>query len=286
MGGAILTTQRKLYRKMSPRRWTAASNSKAYGEKFMLLYSPVWIGFLAIIVIRKWYEEFRPFDYVLLGLGVSLPCVIAPVIFAGRLEKSTPLLQRYIIKANIFIGIVSYIGNHFNTHYFYNVLGVRYTGPLAPGRGWEINRVPVSMFLMTHVYFMTYHVLFTPLLRAVKTSFGSSTTTQYIAMGTFVIIAAFLTAFMETWTISGFPYYTYPDFHEMLTVGSVFYGTFFVITFPWFARLDENPLKLWSIGKVVREALAAMMAMLLCDDAWRLIFEYFNISKRKGVPYA
>ena len=117
----------------------------------MLLYSPVWIGFLAIIVIRKWYEEFRPFDYVLLGLGVSLPCVIASVIFAGRLEKSTPLLQRYIIKANIFIGIVSYIGNHFNTHYFYNVLGVRYTGPLAPGRGWEINRVPVSMFLMTRL---------------------------------------------------------------------------------------------------------------------------------------
>ena len=270
---------------MLSRRWAAASSSKAYGEKFMLLYSPVWIGFLAIVVIRKWYEEFRPFDYVLLGLGVSLPCVIAPFIFAGRLEKSTPPLQRYIIKANIFIGIVGYIGNHFNTHYFYNVLGVRYTGPLAPGRGWEINRVPVSMYLMTHVYFMTYHVLFTPLLRAVKTSFRYSTS-QYIAMGVFVIVAGFLTAFLETLTISGFPYYTYPDFHEMLTKGSVFYGTFFVVTFPWFARLDENPLKLWSVGRVVKEALAAMMAVLLCDDAWRQIFEYFNLSKRKGVPYA
>lgn len=272
---------------MLTRRWTAANSSKAYGEKFMLLYSPVWIGFVAIVVILKWYEKFRPLDYVLLGLGLSLPCVVAPFIFAGRQEKSTPPLQRYIMKANIFVGIVSYIGNHFNTHYFYNVLGVRYTGPLAPGRGWDINRVPVSMYLMTHVYFMTYHILFTLLLRAVRVSFRSyPTSLRYIAVGLFVVTAAFLTALMETWTISGFPYYTYPDFHEMLTRGSLFYGTFFVVTFPWFARLDENPLKLWSVGKVVKEALAAMMTVLLCDDAWRLIFEYFNLSRRKGIPYA
>lgn len=252
----------------------------------MLLYSPVWIGFLAVVVIRKWYEDFRPFDYILVGLGVSLPCVIAPFILAGNREKSTPPLKRFIIKANIFIGIVSYLGNHFNTHYFYNVLGVRYTGPLSPGRGWEINRVPVSMYLMTHVYFMTYHVLGTPLLRAVRTSFKSASPLQYTAVGVAVVVMAFVTAFAETWTISSFPYYTYPDYYEMLTRGSIFYGTFFVVTFPWFARLDEDMLKPWSIRKVVVEAFAAMMVVLLCDDIWRLIFEHFNLSKRKGVPYA
>ena len=271
---------------MAAGRWRAPHSGKAYGEKFMLLYSPIWMGFLAVVVIRKWYEDFRPFDYVLVGLGLSLPCVIAPLILAGKRERSTPPLQRYIIKANIFIGIVSYIGNHFNTHYFYNVLGVRYTGPLGPGRGWEINRVPVSMYLMTHVYFMTYHVLATPLLRVVRTSFKSSSLPQYIAVGTFVVVVAFLTAFTETWTISSFPYYTYPDRYEMLTKGSIFYGTFFIVTFPWFARLDENPLKLWSVHKVVIEALAAMMTVLLCNEIWRLTFEYFNLSKHKGVPYA
>ena len=285
VGGAI-QLERTSTMAIVSRRWTAAHSSKAYGEKFMLLYSPVWMAFLAVVVIRKWYEEFRPFDYVLVGLGLSLPCVIAPFLFAGEQEKRTPPLQRYIIKANIFIGIVSYIGNHFNTHYFYNVLGVRYTGPLGPGRGWEINQVPVSMYLMTHVYFMTYHVLITPLLRGVKTSFRTSSPLQYIAVGLFVVVAAFLTAFAETWTISNFPYYTYPDYYQMLTKGSVFYGTFFVVTFPWFARLDENPWKLWSVGKVVREALGAMMTVLLCDDAWRLILEYFDLTRHKRVPYA
>lgn len=244
------------------------------------------MGFLVVVVIRKWYEDFRPFDYFLIGLGLSLPCLIAPLILAGKRERNSPPLQRYIIKANIFIAIVSYIGNHFNTHYFYNVLGVRYTGPLGPGRGWEINRVPVSMYLMTHVYFMTYHILVTPLLRVVRTSFRSSSPSQYIAMGVFVIVAAFLMAFAETWTISSFPYYTYPDRYHMLTMGSVFYGTFFVVTFPWFARLDEDSLKLWSVRKVIVEALAAMMTVLLCDEILRLTFEYFNLSKHKRVPYA
>ncbi len=268
-------------------RWTALHSSKAYGEKFMLLYSPIWMGFLAIVVIRKWYEDFRPFDYVWVGLAISLPCIVLPFILAGPGEKSTPPLQRYIIKANVFIGIVGYIGNHFNTHYFYKVLGVRYTGPLGPGMGPEINQVPVSMYLMTHVYFMSYHVLATPLLRVVQTSFQkSSPLLQSVAMGVVVIVVALLTAFAETWTISSFPYYTYPDYHEMLTKGTVFYGTFFVVTFPWFARLDEDPLKLWSVGRVVMEALAAMMTVLLCEDIWRLIFEYFNLTEHKGVPYA
>lgn len=244
------------------------------------------MGFLAIVVICKWYEHFRPIDYVLLGVGVSLPCIVAPFVFAGGSERSVPYFQRFIVKANIFIGIVSYIGNHFNTHYFYSVLGMRYTGPLGPGMGWEINQVPVSMYLMTHVYFMSYHVLVTPLLRAVKTSFRSSSPLQYVAVGVCVVVVAFLTAFAETWTISSFPYYTYPDYYSMLTKGSLFYGTFFVVTFPWFARLDEDPTNLWSVSRVVIEALAAMMTVILCDDVWRLIFEYLDLAEHKNVPYA
>lgn len=108
------------------------------------------MSFLAVIVLWRWYEKFNPNDYILVGLGISLPCIVVPLLLPDDNERSIPVFKRYIVKANIFIFILGYLGNHFYTHYFYNVLGMKYTGPLAPGRGFEINRVPVSMFLFTH----------------------------------------------------------------------------------------------------------------------------------------
>ena len=50
-------------------------------------------------------------------------------------------------RANVWVAVQMYVGNHFVTHFFYNVLGMRYTVPVGP---WVINRVPIVMFLMTH----------------------------------------------------------------------------------------------------------------------------------------
>ena len=267
-------------------RWRAAHSSKVKGEAFMLYYTPVWIGIMAVIVLGKWYERFSPNDYLLTGLCLSLPCILVPLVLARNdpTEKHTPIFNRYIIKANIFIAIISYLGNHFYTHYFYKVLGMRYTGPLAEGKGWDINHVPASMYAMTHVYFMSYHVLVTPVLRATNSLF-TSRNLKFTSLVVIVCVVAFLTAFAETLTISGFPYYTYPDFHQMLTKGSMFYGTFFVVTFPWFYRMDEDPTDLWPVGRVAMEALAAMMVVLLCADIWRLLIERFG-SLPIDVPYA
>lgn len=252
----------------------------------MLCYTPIWIGIMAIIVLGEWYERFSPNDYLLTGLCLSLPCVLVPLVLARNdpAEKCIPLFSRYIMKANVFIGILGYLGNHFYTHYFYKVLGMRYTGPLAEGKGLDINRVPLSMYAMTHVYFMSYHILVAPVLRATDTLFAHRNL-KLISMVLVVCVVAFLTAFAETLTISRFPYYTYPDFYQMLTKGSVFYGTFFVVTFPWFYRLDEDPTRLWPLSRVVVEALAAMMIVLLCADVWRLCFEVFS-SQLISVPYA
>ena len=249
--------------------WKAVNRSKVFGETFILIYSVIWISFLAVVVIWKWYEQFSPNDYILVGLGIAIPCFVGPLVFPDMKERRIPFSERYIVKANIFIFIVGYIGNHFYTHYFYDMLGMRYTGPLATGKGIEINQVPLSMFLFTHPYFMTYHVLAAPLLRATKVYLQKYPSPD-ILLGIFITLIAFMTAFIETWTISGFPYYTYPDFYTMLTKGSAFYGVFFVVTFPWFFRLDEDPRDLWSLGRVVKEALAAMMVVLICADFMRL----------------
>lgn len=252
--------------------FVAEHKSKAFGEKLVLLYSPFWIGMMIIVVIRKWYESFTPNDYLLFSIGLALPCLALPLIMADSGEKRIPLLQRYVVKANVYILVVGYLGNYFYTHYFYKVLGVKYTGPVAPGAGVDLNGVPLCMYFMTHVYFMSYHVLLSPLMRAVRSSFTEGSIIQAAALTVFVLAAAFTIAFAETWTISGFPYYTYPSFYGMLTKGSVFYGTFFVVTFPLFFRLDENTKDLWSMRRVVGEALAAMMLVIMAADLWRLVF--------------
>lgn len=250
-------------------KWKAASQSKAYREAFILYYSAAWIAFLGAVVMFGWYEKFSPNDYFVVGLGIALPCIIGPLFLADDGEKKLPVLKRYIVKANIFVFIMGYIGNHFYTHYFYDVLEMKYTGPLGPGEGIEINNVPVSMFLFTHPYFMTYHVLAAPMLRAVK-SYLQQFKLWYILFAIFVACFAFVTAFLETLTISVFPYYTYPDLGIMLTKGSAFYGVFFMVTYPWFYRLDEDPNSPWSISRVVTESLAAMMVVLLCADFLKL----------------
>ena len=48
---------------------------------------------------------------------------------------------------NAWVFIIGFVGNYFITHYFYNVLHMRYTVPVGP---WSLNGVPLVMFLLTH----------------------------------------------------------------------------------------------------------------------------------------
>ena len=259
-------------------RLLSSNPSKALMEQYVLLYSPVWMGTIAAVVAFQWYESFGPNGYLCLGVLLAVPCFLGPLLFTRRdpHERRLGYTQRYFVKANLFIAIISYIGHHFYTQYFYAVLGMRYTGPLQPGRGIDINGAPLSMLFVTHVYFMSYHVLVSPLYRAARGVFAPGLP-RTIASAVFVLVAAFFTAFTETLAMSAFPYYTYPDFTRMLTLGSVFYGTFFVVTFPWFCAMDEDPVRPWPIASVAVAALAAMMVVLLCAEFWRLTLDSLGL---------
>ena len=270
--------------------WQAASPSKRFGEHVFLLYSPAWMVSMAVIVKLKLYEYFAPNDYLTFTIILSLPCLFLPLLLADERERALPLRCRYSVKANLYIAILAYIGNHFFTHYFYKVLGVRYTGPLAHGQGIEINNVPLSMYFATHVYFISYHtIVLLPMRLAKRSLICYSRVFRLVAMCLVVFSISLLTAFLETWTISGFPYYTYPDYHAMLTKGSVFYALYFMVTFPMFLRLDEDPADPWSLGRTAVDALAAMMLVVLCGDMWRLAIGTVGADKdngMEGIPYA
>jgi hypothetical protein len=74
---------------------------------------------------------------------------------------------RYSFKANLWIAIFSFIGNYWYTHYFYSVLGARYTFP-----SHRLNDVPIALYFATHFYFVTYHTFSNLLLRKIETRSG------------------------------------------------------------------------------------------------------------------
>ena len=107
----------------------------------------------------------------------------------------------------------------------------------------RLNNVPIAMFLATHFYFSTYHFFSNALLRKIVTTYesGMARNTLFVAV---IFVFSYFTAFMETLTISSFPYYSFEDRDMAYTVGSAFYGIYFLVSFPGFFVFEqdiENP---------------------------------------------
>lgn len=87
---------------------------------------------------------------------------------------------------------------------------------------------------------------------------------------TVVCVFAYFTAFMETLTISAFPYYAFDDRYTAYTLGSAFYGLYFLVSFPVFYRVDESESSKYSLYQTVMEACGAGMLVLCLLDFCRI----------------
>ena len=93
----------------------------------------------------------------------------------------------------------------------------------------RLNDVPITLYLMTHSYFVFYHALSNMVIRRVRRAVGyagGGWAAQAVAEALAVFVLAYATAYGETLTISHFPYYTFEDRTRMYTVGSLFYGVY------------------------------------------------------------
>jgi len=211
--------------------------SKYAYEMFCLYYSPIWMTAMAIVVVFQLYESFTAQTYNLFCGSLAIPLFLQPILFPGFMhspDRSKPWYQRFSFKANIWIAIYSFIGNYWYTHYFYSVLKASYSMPAT-----RLNNVPIAMFLATHAYFSSYHVFSNACLRYVKTSYkeGWIRTLLYVSV---VLVLSYFTAFMETLSISAFPYYSFEDRYMAYTIGSAFYGIYFLVSFPAFVLFDDH----------------------------------------------
>lgn len=168
--------------------------------------------------------------YMGLCVALALPFLLQPIFFPFDAEKNLPLTHRYSFKANVWIAIFGFVGNYWYTHYFYNVLKATYTMP-----SHRLNNVPIALFFATHFYFMLYHTASNLFLRKIETRYEAGTQ-RTLFFWAVVLAFSYFTAFMETLSISSFPDYSFADRYMAYTVGSLFYGIYFIISYPVFYR--------------------------------------------------
>ena len=228
-------------------------------EVFCWCYTVLWITLFGGIVVSQCYEYFTAWSYILVCGGLALPLVLQPIIYPqawpAKLDNKLlrnpdverPLLERYSTKATVYLLTYSFIGNYWYTHYFYSVLKAKYTMPAH-----RLNDVPIAMFLATHFYFCTYHVCFSnSILRYVEKQYTQTWRRKLLFWYT-VLFLSYFTAFMETLSISSFPYYSFDDRTMAYVWGSAFYGIYFIVSFPGFYYFDseidgtKTKLTLWS----------------------------------------
>lgn len=237
--------------------------SKRFYEGFVAVYTVFWIACFGVIVVFELFEQFTPWMYIYVCGGLATPFLLQPFLLPGPYDSQRPFWQRYSFRANVWLAIYSFIGNYWYTHYFYNVLKAAYTMPNAI----RLNDVPIAMFCATHFYFSSYHFFSNSLLRKIVTSFKRTMFRDLLFVGTIGVFAYF-TAFMETLTISAFPYWTFADRDMAYSIGSAFYGIYFIFSFPAFFFLDRRidqlpPQPLWDV--VVSSCGYGMMILLVLD---------------------
>ena len=232
--------------------------SKYAYEIFVAMYTPVWIFLFGCIVVTQYYEQLTPMGYIIVCAALALPCLLQPILIPGGVamyyrsgscsnnnntnqkypispDRYRPIHERYAFKANVWIATYSFIGNYWYTHYFYSVLQASYTMPNAI----RLNNVPIQMYCATHFYFTTYHFFSNCLLRKICTTY-QPTWIRHVLFVAVIVVFSYFTAFMETLTISSYPYYTFNDRHMAYTIGSAFYGIYFLVSFPAFYFFDPH----------------------------------------------
>lgn len=221
--------------------------SKNAYEYYTWKYTIVWILSFGCIVAFQLYESFESMHYNIVCITLSLPFLLQPILYPKLSTTSPekqyspdayrPVFQRYSFKANLWIAIFSFIGNYWYTHYFYSVLKAEYTFLTHPSN--RLNNVPIALFFATHFYFSTYHALSNYCLRMVEVLYQPGFK-RNVLFGAVIIVLSYITAFMESLTISSFPYYSFEDRFMAYTTGSAFYGIYFIISFPMFYFFDED----------------------------------------------
>jgi cycloeucalenol cycloisomerase len=254
--------------------WFSENKSKAWGEKFFLIYSPIWIALTTLLVITGIGKNTGDIVNLIQAVIIMAPLFVVPLIIRKETDLGRKWYQTYWFKANLFISIFSLLGNYFGSEYFFDVLGMVYNYPnnmlnfdsVLVGSGQQ--KVPVMMYFLTCAYFMTYHTTAIVVIRRVKTM---GIPGGKILFTVLVVVIGYFWAWIETFAMAN-PLmresFYYKNMDRMLVFGSLIYASFFIVSFPIFYFIDEKKNDNWGILKTVGAALSASMLTFFMLDLW------------------
>ena len=257
---------------MPPRPSTEPNATQIWTLKIILLQSPLWILAVAAVmhtgVLRHWNDT----TYLLFSVSAAAPSFLLPAFLPSRPDRARPWYQTYYAKLHAWVAILGAFGTYFGTHYFFDLMGMRYA---FTGARWTFDavvvgksgqQVPVFMYPLTHAYFMTYFAA----LMAAESAVVERMRLGFVGRAVVVFGLSYAVAFAETFFMASpllSDMFAYRNRERMLKVGSLGYGLYFVVGLPMVRRVDDNG-ESWTLGRVIIEALAASMMILVLLEAW------------------
>ncbi len=197
--------------------------------------------------------------------------MLGPWLWPGRPGRDRPVWEAWWFRFNLWIFILVSFGTYFGTHYFFDLMGMRYSFPVhwtfqAEGVGHSSQTVPVFMYPLTQAYFVTYYALAPLVLRRFGPRLGLGPTGHLLL----ALVLGYGIAWMETFAMASdalSSVFAYADRERMLRWGSLGYASYFVVGLPLVARIDEGGRR-WSVAQVAGQALATCMLVLCLLEVW------------------
>jgi len=269
-----------------PGHWFSDNPDKAWGEKYFLVFIPIFFAYNALVQGMGWLDVGNGW-HLTQNLAMWLPyCVFLPLWL--RRGSGVSWRDSYWFKLNVYMTVYVFFATYFHTEYFFDILGMRYhfakvswyadsflLGPDEAGALQSFKKIPIGMYFNAIAFFMVYHTASVVCLRRIRTLTGDAPApVRHVLWVVTVAVTAFFFAWAETFfyiNSDATANVWYVDKARQLGIGSVCYALYFIVSFPNVYRLDENAKgERWSLARCVIEASFVSMLVLLLLDlfAW------------------
>lgn len=241
--------------------------SQRYMERLYLSFSPVWMAIIAYCMLTHCFAQWRDLGHMLLGLALSVPLWIAPLVWTPSEEIGQPLLCRHSTKANLFIALMSFLQCYFGSAMFFDGLGMQYHFPTKII--W--NGTPLFLYFVTVSYFSTYYAL---MRLGLRLALAKRVNPSSLLVWTLIALLSYSMAFGETFFMASeslSAFFSYANRQKALLVGSVCYGTLFLISLPVFLRIDEDSRRPTPTLDLFWRTLGANLLILCAYEVYKVL---------------
>lgn len=251
--------------------WLSPNPEKAWAERWLLGYSVAWMLAVAVVIVSGSIFTWGDAGYLCFSLLLGGAAWVGPWLWPGRPDRHRPVWQTWWFKLNAWVLVLVAFGTYFGTHYFFDLMGMRYAFPVtwtfeAEVVGHSDQTVPVFMYPLTQAYFVSYYVGATIVLRRLDRALALGPAGRLLV----VVVLGYGIAWMETFSMASealSSYFSYTDRDRMLRFGSIAYASYFVVGLPLVWRIDEDG-NTWPLTRVLGHALAACMLILCLLELW------------------